>query len=646
MCGVTGFLDRRCRRNQEQSEALARGMADTLRHRGPDGAGVWADASNGVALGHRRLSIVDLSPAGAQPMASRDGRYVLSYNGEIYNHVELRRELEGGGHVFTGTSDTEVLVESFATRGIEATLGRLIGMFAIALWDRAEQTLHLVRDRLGIKPLYYGVFDDLVLFGSSLAPLRRHPDWMPEIDRGALCQFLRVGYVPAPRSIYAGVAKLPPGHVCTIPATGEGRLWSYWDLRTLSQGWRQAPHALDDDALIDELETLLSDAVGRRMVADVPLGAFLSGGIDSSTVAALMQAQSDRPVKTFAIGFHETGFDEAVYARRVAEHLGTDHTELYVEPTQAREVIPSLPRWYDEPFADPSQIPTLLLSELTRREVTVALSGDGGDELFAGYNRYLATLRFWGPISRFPHGLRRGLARTIRQVPTRVWQRAFDVLPASVRPRQAGDKVHKFAGLLGAAGPAAFYANTVTHWHDPEAVVRDGREPVGRLHDAALQQAFPEPLDWMQYLDTVTYLPDDILTKVDRASMAHSLEARVPILDHRVVEFAWRIPPAKRVRQGTGKWPLRQVLYRHLPPELVDRPKMGFGVPLAEWLRGPLRDWADDLLDEDRLAREGVLDPDGISAVWREHRDGRRDWQYPLWNVLMFQAWYAEAMAP
>jgi asparagine synthase (glutamine-hydrolysing) len=427
-----------------------------------------------------------------------------------------------------------------------------------------------------------------------------------------------------------------------VNAEGGERLRCYWDLRALAQGWRAAPHALDDTGLVDGLERVLGDAVSRRMVADVPLGAFLSGGIDSSTVTALMQAHSDRPVRTFSIGFHEQGFDEATYAKQVAQHLGTDHTELYVSPAQARELIPDLPRWYDEPFADPSQIPTLLLSELTRRHVTVALSGDGGDELFAGYNRYLATRRFWRPLQPVPRPLRRAAAASLRAVPTRAWDAAFQLAPGSIRPPQAGDKVHKFSRLLEAPGPEAFYRNTVTHWATPEALVLGGDGVPGPMRDAGVRADFPDTLDWMQYVDSVTYLPDDILTKVDRASMAHSLEARVPILDHRVVEFAWRIPPARRVRDGQGKWALRQLLYRYLPQEFVDRPKMGFGIPVGDWLRGPLSDWADDLLSRDRLARDGLFDPDPIRQAWHEHRAGSRNWQYQLWNVLMAQAWLAE----
>ena len=642
MCGVAGFLDRRRQTNQEQLEARACAMADALAHRGPDGWGTWADPAAGVALGHRRLAIVDLSPAGHQPMHSRCGRYVISYNGEVYNHRELRRELEAGGHAFRGSSDTEVILEGFAAWGIQPTIERLIGMFAIAVYDRAAEALHLIRDRLGIKPLYYGTFGHLTLFGSSLAALHQHDGWPRQLDRTAVAQFLRVGYVPAPRSIYQGVAKLEPGCILTVTSDGTARTTRYWDLRQMAQYWRDSPHDGDDTELVDDLERLLSDAVGRRMLADVPLGAFLSGGIDSSTVAALMQAQSDRPVRTFSIGFHERDFDEATHAKAVAQHLGTDHTELYVDAKRAREIIPEIPRWYDEPFADSSQIPTMLLSEMTRRHVTVALSGDGGDELFAGYNRYLATLRYWRPIGRFPYALRRAAAAGINAVPTGAWDALFRLAPARHRPPQAGDKAHKFAGLLRARGPEAFYANTLTHWPAPERLVKGCTQADWALDDDSLRDAFPDTLDWMQYLDTVTYLPDDILTKVDRASMAHSLEARVPILDHRVVEFAWRIPPERRVRAGDGKWALRQVLYRHLPSAMVDRPKMGFGVPIGEWLRGPLRDWAEDLLDRDRVTREGVLDPDIVRQAWEEHLAGTRNWQYPIWNVLMFQAWHAE----
>jgi asparagine synthase (glutamine-hydrolysing) len=542
MCGVAGFVDRRCQTNHARLTARASAMADALAHRGPDGSGTWAEAQHGVALGHRRLAIIDLSPAGHQPMHSRDGRYVVSYNGEVYNHLDLRAELATAGHSFVGTSDTETIVEAIAAWGLRETVQRLIGMFAIALWDRGRQELHLVRDRMGIKPLYHGTFGALTVFGSSLAALRRHPGWAQEIDRSALTELLRVGYIPAPRSIYAGIRKVPPGAVVTVAADGKEHTSCFWDLRALAQGWRAAPHALDDTELVDQLETLLGDAVSRRMIADVPLGAFLSGGIDSSTVTALMQAHSDRPVRTFSIGFHERGFDEATYAKEVARHLGTDHTKLYVTPAEARELIPDLPRWYDEPFADPSQIPTLLLSQLTRRHVTVALSGDGGDELFAGYNRYLATRRFWRPLSPVPRALRRAAALGARAVPTGGWDALFALAPRRLRPPQAGDKVHKFSRMLEASGPAAFYRNTITHWAAPERLVRGGAGVPGPIDDPDVAAAFPETLDWMQYVDSVTYLPDDILTKVDRASMAHSLEARVPILDHRVVEFAWRIP--------------------------------------------------------------------------------------------------------
>jgi asparagine synthase (glutamine-hydrolysing) len=642
MCGVAGFVDRRCQTNRERMTARVGDMADALAHRGPDGSGAWVDPATGVALGHRRLAILDLSAAGHQPMHSRDGRFVVSYNGEVYNHTELRADLTAGGHAFNGTSDTETIVEAIAAWGLQATAERLIGMFALAVWDRSRRELHLVRDRMGIKPLYYGTFGALTVFGSSLAAVRQHPEWPREIDRGALTELLRVGYIPAPRSIFAGVRKLVPGQILTVTADGDERVNTFWNLRELAQSWRAAPHQLDDTELVDALETLLGDAVSRRMIADVPLGAFLSGGIDSSTVTAFMQAHSDRPVRTFSIGFHEQGFDEATYAKEVAQHLGTDHTELYVTPAQARELIPDLPKWYDEPFADPSQIPTLLLSQLTRRHVTVALSGDGGDELFAGYNRYLATRRFWRPLQPVPRPLRRAAAVGARSLPTQAWDAAFALLPRRLRPPQAGDKVHKFSRMLEARGPAAFYRNTITHWPAPEQLVLGGKGVPGPIDDPSVGESFPDTLDWMQYVDSVTYLPDDILTKVDRASMACSLEARVPILDHRVVEFAWRIPPARRIRDGQGKWALRQVLYRYLPQALVDRPKMGFGIPVGDWLRGPLRDWADDLLSVERLERDGLFDPASIRQAWQEHRDGSRNWQYQLWNVLMVQGWLSE----
>ncbi len=636
MCGITGFIDPRA---AAELEPRCAEMVATLHHRGPDDRGVWCDGEAGVALGHARLSIVDLSPLGHQPMVSADGRWVIAYNGEVYNFAELRRELEGQGARFRGHSDTEVIVEACAAWGVEATVRRLIGMFAIALWDRAERSLHLVRDRLGIKPLYWGRFGDLLLFGSELKALRAHPGWRPEVDREALHGFMRHGYVPAPLSIYCGVHKLPPGHILRLRPGGELHLERYWDLRELALTGQAAPEFASDAEAVEALDGLLRDAVRRRMVADVPLGALLSGGIDSSVVVALMQAQSERPVKSFSIGFHEREYDESQHAKAVARHLGTEHTELHVAPGHAMEILPRMAEWYDEPFADASQVPTFLVSELTRQHVTVALSGDGGDELFAGYTRYFWADAIWRRMGRLPLPVRRATAASLRLLSPAAWNRLFGLVPRAWRPSHAGGKVHKVADLLAMPDADAVYRSLVSLWPDPEKLVLGGAEPATPLWDAGLCRDFPGFTERMQYMDTVTYLPDDILTKVDRASMAVALEARVPLLDHRVVEFAWRQPMSRKIRDGQGKWLLRQVLNRYVPRELIERPKMGFGVPIDHWLRGPLRDWAEALLDERRLREEGYLNPAPVRRMWHEHQSGTRNRQYPLWAVLMFQQW-------
>jgi asparagine synthase (glutamine-hydrolysing) len=577
-------------------------------------------------------------------MMSSSGRFIVAYNGEVYNHRELRTELEASGVRFRGTSDTEVMLEGFARWGVRPTIERLIGMFAIALWDREQRTLHLVRDRLGIKPLYWAEFGPLLLFGSELKALRAHPGWTPELDPSAASAFLRFSYVPAPHSIYRGVRKLEPGMHLIVDSAGEPRIEAFWRLPDIVRAGHASRQAIGDGEATEQLDRLLRDAVGRRMVADVPLGAFLSGGIDSSTVVALMQAQSDRPVRTFTIGFREPGYDEATHAAAVARHLGTDHTELYIDPVQAREVIPQLPDHYDEPFADSSQIPTFLVSELTRRHVTVALSGDGGDELFAGYNRYVWTREIWRRLAWMPERLRLAAARMMRALPPRVWDRIFSVIPPSHRPRTAGDKVHKLAGMLTLATPDALYRQLISQWENPELAMPSVREARGLLFDASVAGIVPDFDERMRYIDTLTYLPDDILTKVDRASMAVSLEARVPLLDHRVVAFAWRLPPHMLVRGGTSKWLLRQVLYRYVPRALIERPKMGFGVPIDAWLRGPLRDWAEDLLSASEL-RDAGLDPQVVRHYWQQHLSSDRDRQYPLWAVLMLQAWRRRWMA-
>jgi len=636
MCGIAGVLNLTNSRGQLERDAIA--MADSLAYRGPDDHGMWADTDAGIALTHRRLSIVDLSPAGHQPMVSADGRFVITYNGEIYNFQELRPELEARGVKFRGHSDTEVMLEAFAAYGVEATVKRLIGMFTIGVWDRRDRTLSLVRDRLGIKPLYWAKFGKLFLFGSELKALRAYPGWSPSIDGSAVAAYVRHNCVPAPQSIYKGVRKLEPGTILTLAPEGEPRIERFWDARAVARAGLADPLRVDDNELTDRLEVLLQDAVRRRMVADVPVGAFLSGGIDSSTVTALMKAANCGPVRTYTIGFDLPGFDEAPHSAAVARHLGTDHTELTVTAKQALDVIPQLPDMYDEPFADSSQIPTHLVSAMTRRHVTVALSGDGGDELFGGYNRYQLTKGAWRSLFLMPLPMRRMLAGMLTALPAGRWQQMFSALPGRVRPRQTGDKLHKLAAVLCAENDSDLYRRLVTHW-EPAQIMLSEVEQQGMLWDDQVEREFPGLLERMQFLDLVTYLPDDILTKVDRASMAVALEARVPLLDHRVVEFAWRIPRRTLMRDGISKWPLRQVLYRHVPRGLVERPKTGFGVPLGEWLRGPLRNWAEDLLSEKRLREGGLFSVAAVREAWREHLSGRGNWKYLIWDVLMFEAW-------
>ena len=651
MCGLAGCWAPG--RGEDLREAgLA--MADALAHRGPDGSGVWVEGEAGLALGHRRLSIIDLSEDGAQPMVSASGRYVIAYNGEVYNFAAIRRELDAGGFspAYRGHSDTEVILAAMEAWGVEGAVRRFVGMFAFALWDRRDRVLSLVRDRLGIKPMFYGWSGGALLFGSELKALRAHPAWRGEVDRGALALLLRHNCIPAPYSIYQGVHKLPPGSILTLrsPAPDSAEPVPYWSAREVAQRGSADPFRGGDAEAIGELDALLRDAVGLRMIADVPLGAFLSGGVDSSVVVALMQAQSDRPVKTFSIGSHNRQFDEAQHARAVAEHLGTEHTELYVTPEEARSVIPSLPEMFDEPFADSSQIPTFLVSRLARQHVTVSLSGDGGDELFAGYNRHVWGERLWNRVGHIPNRARGAIGRALASRSPESWNRLYQrvepVVPARMRQRMPGYKVHKLAEVLNARTPEALYRSLASHWKHPEQLVPGAAEPATALTDPRRAAALPGFTERMMYMDLVTYLPDDILTKVDRASMAVSLEARVPLLDHRVVEFAWRLPLSMKLRSGQGKWILRQVLDRYVPRTLIERPKMGFGIPLGEWLRGPLREWAEALLDERTLREGGFFDPAPIRRGWSEHLAGKRDAEYHLWTVLMFQAWLQEQGAP
>jgi asparagine synthase (glutamine-hydrolysing) len=641
MCGIAGLVLPRS--SADSIRTTTKVMGQTLLHRGPDAGDHWFDFEAGLGFAHRRLSIVDLSTAGAQPMVSASGRFVICYNGEVYNHAELRAQLETKGHVFKGHSDTEVIVEGVAEWGIDATLERLVGMFAIALWDRKTRKLTLARDRLGIKPVYWGQLQGGLIFGSELKALRVVDGFDDARSQSALAGLLRHNYIGGTETIYESCRKLAPGHVLSWSVGDETpSIYPFWTLEQTVEDALTDPFQGSREAAEDLLHDTLMDAVGCRMLADVPLGAFLSGGIDSSTVVALMQAQSDRPVKTFSIGFDVAGFDEAQSARAVAEHLKTDHHELYVTETQARDVIPDLPYIYDEPFSDSSQIPTFLVSKLARENVTVALSGDGGDELFAGYTRYTGTDRYARSLFAQPKFLRNAEAAALRMVSPSVWNKASMVLPASRRPSHVGHKAHKLAELLSGDFDD-LYRRLVSHWDDPGAILSsplNDVKPHG-VWDRDWSSLLPDRIAQMQFIDTLTYLPDDILTKVDRASMANSLEARVPLIDHRVVSLAWRLPKDMKIGRDGGKSILRSVLARYVPRSLFERPKMGFGVPIGAWLRGPLREWAEDLLSEKALKETGYFMHEPIRQTWQEHVSGVRDWQYLLWDILMVQAWEA-----
>jgi asparagine synthase (glutamine-hydrolysing) len=647
MCGIVGILHPSGRATIVSD--VLHTMVNTLIHRGPDDSGAWLDANAGIALGHRRLSVIDLSPEGRQPMLSESGRYVIVFNGEIYNFQQIRAELEPLGHRFRGHSDTEVALAAFEQWGLKRALERFVGMFAFGLWDRREHVLYLARDRMGEKPLYYGRCGDAFVFASELKALRAVPGWRGNINRDALALFLRHSYVPGPYSIYSEIRKLTPGTLLAIDSNcGTGQFPNpepYWSVEMAAVQGRRAATIIDAPTAVEELDRLLRDVVVEKMVADVPLGAFLSGGIDSSTVVALMQAQSPRSVRTFTIGFHESSYNEAEAAKAVARHLGTDHTEMYVSPTEAMAVIPRLPQLYDEPFADPSQIPTFLVSELARRHVTVTLSGDGGDELFGGYTRYFLGREIWRKIGWMPLWLRRLGARVAVGVSPRTWKailRSAPVLFGSARVSNPDHKVHRLAAILKVRDPVQIYRLLLSHWEEPAAMVLGATEPPTPLSEPYLSGNLADFTEQMMYLDMIAYLPDDILVKVDRASMGVSLEARVPLLDHRLVEFAWKLPLSQKIRGGEGKWLLRQVLHKYVPRELIDRPKMGFGVPIDSWLRGPLRDWAEAYLAPDRLIHEGFLNPQPIRDKWAEHLSGKRDWQYYLWDVLMFETWLEE----
>lgn len=650
MCGLVGYLQSR-NFFSDTAHAVVRKMAERLAHRGPDDSGVWVDEAAGVALAHRRLSILDLSPAGHQPMCSLSGRYVIVFNGEIYNHLALRAELKLAGQAtaWRGHSDTETLLAGFAAWGVVATLKKSVGMFAIALWDREDRVLTLARDRMGEKPLYYGFQNDTFVFGSELKALKGHPDFLGEIDRDVICLYLRHCYIPAPYSIYKGIKKLLPGTYLQLPFDGDSdslRSVSpkvYWSLAEVAARGVENPYIGSDADAIASLDAQLKRSIGLQMLADVPLGAFLSGGVDSSTVVALMQSQSVRPIKTFSIGFEERVYNEAEYAKAVAQHLGTDHTEFYVSSAEAMQVIPTLGEMYDEPFADSSQIPTILVSQMARQHVTVSLSGDAGDELFCGYNRY-ALADTWGRIASVPFPVRKAAGHLINYISPSTWSKVFQqAANIFTLPVNMSEKLGKLAAQLVAVDRVnELYYNLVSEIGNPEQMVIGAKEPATWLTEVGMKSSFDDAKLQMMFMDAMTYLPDDILVKVDRATMANSLEARVPFLDHRVVEMAWALPMSMKRRDGQNKWILREVLYQYVPKNLIERPKAGFGIPLGDWLRGPLRHWAEELISKERLLRDEYFDAEKIQSLWLKHLSGKQNSTCLLWSILMFQMWLDE----
>ena len=654
MCGISGFAAPQMKQNASRLKTAIETMNGQLLHRGPDSAGCFIDPETGIALGHRRLAIVDLSETGNQPMASHCGRYTLVTNSEIYNHQAVRAALEQDGytHPFAGSSDTEVMLAAFSHWGLEKALASFNGMFAFALWDHQEHTLSIARDRIGEKPLYYGLKNGSFLFSSELKALKTHPDWEAGINRAALARYVGLGYIPAPDTIYEGIHKLVPGCWLTLSLAaleqGHPSLQpvAYWSVAEAARNGLADPFEGSDRALLEETRTRLQDSVSLRLMADVPVGAFLSGGTDSTLVAALAQNVSSKPVRTFTIGFDAANFNEAEHAGRVARHLGTDHAEMYVQPEDLLNVIERLPYLFDEPFSDSSQIPTLLVSEMTRQHVTVALSGDAGDELFGGYNRYNLARDLWAKSSKIPGPLRSALAWTL----THTNLNLLDLVGGWAnrasgkygRAGRGGQKLQKLGEALGQASQADLYTYLISQEQAPGAIVKgDGLDSVA-LFSAVDWPDHDTALDSMMLFDQLTYLPDDILVKVDRATMGVSLESRVPLLDHELVEWAWRVPMAAKIRNGENKWLLKQLVYEFVPREIMDRPKMGFAVPIADWLRGPLRAWAEELLAEDRLVNEGYFHPGPIRNRWQEHQSGKRDWSAFLWSILIFQAWLQE----
>ena len=645
MCGIVGFIDPDGF-SLNNAKQIGDAMGKAIQYRGPDHSGLWIDKDHGVTLAHQRLAIIDLSKSAHQPMVSSSGRYVMCFNGEIYNHLDLRSELESGGKSppWRSHSDTETILACIDIYGLKETLVKLVGMFSIALWDKSAKEIFLARDRIGEKPLYYGSHGQLLLFSSELKALRAHPKFTPKINRDALSLFLRHNYIPQPYSIYEGIKKLPPGHFVRLKKNAVPE--QYWSLKENLISAKLNPFEGSESEALNSLDKLLISTVKGQMQADVPLGAFLSGGVDSSLILALMQEQSSRPIETFTIGFDNKEFNEAPFAMDVAKYLGTQHNELYVSSETAREVIPNLPKIYDEPFSDSSQIPTFLVSEMAQNHVKVCLSGDGGDEVFGGYNRYTWGNSFSSYQKRVPKIFRTFATKLITSLAPSTWNKLLApglfLTPQKYRYTNIGDKLHKIATLFNCSSFEEVYRMLISHWDFPENIVIGGKEPETILTS---KDAIPNKLsneEQMMFYDMMMYLPDDILVKVDRAAMSVSLETRVPFLDHRVIDFACQLPLTMKIRNGTKKWCLRELLYKRVPKNLIERPKMGFGVPIGDWLRGPLRDWAEYLLEENRIIQSGYFQNSEIQKKWREHVSGDRNWHYYLWDILMFESWRDE----
>jgi asparagine synthase (glutamine-hydrolysing) len=649
MCGVTGFLGGEKSYNLNDSSPIINSMLNKIHHRGPDDHGYWSDSNKGVNLGHKRLSIVDLSQTGHQPMHSISKRYVVVFNGEIYNHMKLRQNLvkENKSSNWVGTSDTETLLAGFDAWGIEKTITNCIGMFSLAIWDKANKTLNLIVDRIGEKPMYYGWQGvgktKTFLFGSELKALKEHPAFEKNINRDSLSLLMRHSYISHPNSIWKGIHKLEPGTILTISLnSSEPKLTKYWSAEQTIKNGRLTNNHLSKEEAISQLDILLKDIISKQMLADVPVGAFLSGGVDSSTIAAHMQAQSTSKIKTFTIGFNEDKQNEAEYAKKIAAHLGTEHTELILSSTDAKNIIPMIPTIYDEPFADSSQIPTYLVSKLARNEVKVALTGDGADEMLCGYNRYQVSNRLWSKFSGIPHNLRKIGSKTISSIPSGVLNSLHRVFPMVNKSNNFSDRVYKGARLLQSKNFDQFYLDFISYWDNPESLIINSKEPKTSLNRNLESIENMTDIDRMMYLDLLSYLPGDILTKVDRASMAVSLETRLPFLDHRLIEFAWSLPNEYKYNNGQTKWILKEVLNKYIPKNLYDRPKQGFGIPINEWLKGSLKEWGEDLLSEEKLENQGFFDAKKVRKKWIEHQSGKSNWQHQLWNVLMFQSWLEE----